>query len=273
MCSLFLNLNQVKFCESQKPIDSFQYYAPEEEITSFEDRIEYRDVTLYHGSDPIVRNINLAIGKTEKIAIVGPNGCGKSTFVRSLLGFVKFSGDICFDGHPMDYSTWHSIIRLISYVPQDDNTSDDTVLENLRLGNEEATRDQIIDVARRFGAHDAFQQLPRGYDTEAGPRGEWLSGGQRQRIALVRAAVKNGPIYVLDEATAAVDKEYEQEVVRRMFEELGGQTLIMIVHGLDYLRRFDRIVFIEGGRIEDVGSYGDLLGRSARFKAFIEHEK
>ncbi|KAI5169937.1 hypothetical protein PAEPH01_1115, partial [Pancytospora epiphaga] len=202
----------------------------------------------------------------EKIGIVGPNGTGKSTFIKSLMGFTKYSGDIFFDNQNTRSLSWKSVIKQISYIPQDDYTSDDTVMNNLRLGDKNATDEFIVSRARAFGAHETFVGLPDGYETETGPRGNRLSGGQLQKLSLVRAAVKDAPIFVLDEATAAMDKSYESELLGKLFDILKDRTIIMIVHGKDYLAQFDRLFFFNNGRLEQTGTYEDLLSSNSNFK-------
>ncbi|KAI5169875.1 ATP-binding cassette, subfamily B (MDR/TAP), member 7, partial [Pancytospora epiphaga] len=246
---LFYYLVQVKFTEVADSNSERNDRIPED-LDGFNQSIRFENVTLYYDSTEVIREINAEIRRGEKIGIVGPNGTGKSTFIKSLMGFTKYSGDIFFDNQNTRSLSWKSVIKQISYIPQDDYTSDDTVMNNLRLGDKNATDEFIVSRARAFGAHETFVGLPDGYETETGPRGNRLSGGQLQKLSLVRAAVKDAPIFVLDEATAAMDKSYESELLGKLFDILKDRTIIMIVHGKDYLAQFDRLFFFNNGRLE-----------------------
>lgn len=235
----------------------------------FQSRIEYVNVNLYHEERLVVEGINCHIEKGEKIVVVGKNGTGKSTFIKSLLGFTHYTGDILIDGINTRSLSSKSILSQISYIPQDDYTSDDTVLNNLRLGNRSATRELIESKARLFGSHETFLSLENGYDTRAGIRGNRLSGGQKQKISLVRAAIKDAPIFVLDEATAAIDKGYEIKALETILKKLGRKTVVMIIHEKEHLKKFDRVFFLDNGRLEATGRYEELVAHSRSFRKFV----
>lgn len=269
LCSLMMYLNQIKYSDIED--FSADEGGPEkEDVAGFADSIEFRNVTLYYGTKKVVRDINTTIRKGEKIAVVGANGTGKSTFVKSLLGFTRFSGDLFFDGKNTSRLNWKSILKQVSYIPQEDYTSDDTIINNLRLGDKDATDEFIENRARLFGAHETFAKMENGYETESGPRGNKLSGGQLQKLSLVRAAVKDAPIFILDEATASMDKSYENMLIQRLFENLKEKTMIMIVHGKEHLKLFDRIFFLDNGTLEQTGTYDELVSANPRFKAFVQ---
>ncbi|KAI5169897.1 hypothetical protein PAEPH01_1085, partial [Pancytospora epiphaga] len=249
LIGLMMCLNQIKFTDIENLVE-IDSNGQKREVDGFNQSIRFENVTLYYDSTEVIREINAEIRCGEKIGIVGPNGTGKSTFIKSLMGFTKYSGDIFFDNQNTRSLSWKSVIKQISYIPQDDYTSDDTVMNNLRLGDKNATDEFIVSRARAFGAHETFVGLPDGYETETGPRGNRLSGGQLQKLSLVRAAVKDAPIFVLDEATAAMDKSYESELLGKLFDILKDRTIIMIVHGKDYLAQFDRLFFFNNGRLE-----------------------
>lgn len=258
-------LNQIRF-------DSIQEEPPRavgEPKTTFDDSIDFVDVTLYHNETRIVNNITLTIMKGDKIAIVGKNGTGKSTFVKSILGFTDYTGDIFIDGRNLKNLPNKSVFNLISYIPQDDFTSDDTVFNNLKLGRRDATRQYIEEKARLFEAHDTFLSLDNGYETQAGIKGNRLSGGQKQKISLVRAAVKDSPIFILDEATAAIDKGYENKVVDLLINKIEDKTIVMIIHQKEHLNKFDKIVFLDNGKIGGFGSYEDLVNDNLAFHDFV----
>jgi len=264
-------LNQIRF----DSIEEDPPYGATETKTTFDDSIRFSDVSLYHGETRIVDGINLTLKKGEKVAIVGKNGTGKSTFVKSILGFTEYKGDILLDERSLRELTNKSVFNLISYIPQDDFTSDDTVLNNLKLGRKGASLEYIVEKAKMFGAHETFVGLDNGYETEAGIKGNRLSGGQRQKISLVRAAVKDAPIFILDEATAAIDKGYEKTVMDLFLNKMEGKTVVMIIHQKDYLMKFDKVVFLANGRVQGFGSYEELLEGNELFREFtaeIERE-
>lgn len=267
--NLMMYLNQIRFADVDIPPVATDIEKTDE-LTGFNNSIEFKDLTLYYGTSPIIKNINAVIKCGEKIAIVGPNGAGKSTLVKALLGFTKFTGDMYFDGKNTNNLSWKSILRQISYIPQNDYTSDDTIINNLRLGNKNAKDDFIKDKARIFGVHNTFLDMEEGYETIAGPKGNKLSGGQLQKVSLIRAAVKDAPIFVLDEATAAMDKNYENDLIEKLFTVLYNKTIIMIVHGKEHLKRFDKIMFLNNGTLENVGTYKDLIKISENFRCFVK---
>lgn len=238
------------------------------EIT-FKDTIEFKNVSLYHDEKLIIEGIDTVIRKGESVAIVGYNGSGKSTFVKSLLGFTKYTGDILIDGISTENISNRSVLKLISYVSQDDYTSDCTVLDNIRLGNKKCTKEDVESKAKLFGVNETFLQLENGYETKAGDRGSKLSAGQRQKISLIRAAVRDAPIFILDEATAAIDKKYEGTVLHTILNRLARKTVLMIIHDKSYLRSFDRIFFFNRGKLECTGNYESLMSMSQDFRQFV----
>lgn len=261
-------LNQIRY----DTVSADNTEHPTRAVECFQDRIEYINVNLYHEEKLVVGKINCSIMKGEKIAIVGKNGTGKSTFIKSLLGFTHYTGDILIDGTDARNLSGKSVLSLISYIPQEDYTSDDTVLNNLRLGNRNATRELIESKARLFDSHETFLSLENGYDTKAGIRGNRLSGGQKQKISLVRAAVKDAPIFVLDEATAAIDKGYEARALEIILRKMPEKTVVMIIHEKDRLQEFDRVFFLNNGRLEDTGRYEELVACSESFRRFVSIE-
>lgn len=258
-------LNQIRF----DSIESNRMHIPTETKLNFESSIQFDNVSLYHDSNLIVRNINLIINKGEKIAVVGYNGTGKSTFIKSLFRFTKYTGKIRIDESDLEILTNKSIFDLITYIPQEDFTSDDTILNNLRLGRKNSSFEYIKSKAKFMEAHETFMNLEDGYNTQAGIKGHRLSGGQKQKLSLVRAAVKDSPIFVLDEATAAIDKGYEKKAMEILLGKLENKTLIMIIHNKEYLKEFDKIIFLANGTVAGCSNYEDLLQSNEEFRNFI----
>lgn len=237
--------------------------------TYFQEKIEFRNVTIYHDNKMIVENANCEIRKNEKIAIVGKNGTGKSTFIKTILGFTTYTGEVLIDGVDIKNMSPTALFSMISYISQDDYTSDDTVLNNLKLGNKNATKESIIEVAKMFDSHEMIMKFENAYDTHAGIRGNKLSGGQRQTLSLIRAAVKNSSVFILDEATSAIDKKYEIKVLDILLNKLEEKTLAMIIHEKKYLPSFDKVFFLNNQKLEDVGSFEELIARNSNFKKFV----
>lgn len=259
-------LNQIRF----DAIEEETVHNLDNNKESFDRSIRFENVNLYHNDKCIIANINLTINKGETVAVIGKNGTGKSTFIKSILGFTKYTGEIFIDGSNLKNLSNKSVFRLISYIPQDDYTSDDTVLNNLKLGKRDATRRYIEEKAKLFKAHDTFINLEHGYETQAGIKGNCLSGGQKQKISIVRAAIKDAPIFILDEATAAIDKGYSKTVMNIFLNHMKNKTVMMIIHEKDYLPMFDKIVFLNDGRVDRCGSYEELCNTSKEFRDFVD---
>lgn len=264
VASLALSVNELIVEDVSPP----KKKLPNLEIT-FKDTIEFKNVSLYHDEKLVVEGIDAVIRKGESVAIVGCNGSGKSTFIRSLLGFTKYTGDILIDGINVRSISNISVLKLISYISQDDYTPDCTVLENIRLGNKKCTREEIERKAKLFDADDTFLHLENGYETRVGAGGSKLSVGQKQKISLVRAAVRNAPIFILDEATSAIDKEYERKALHTILDDPTKKTVLMIIHDKSYLESFDKIFFFSRGKLRCIGKYRDLISTSQAFRQFI----
>lgn len=269
-------LNQINFSSVQKTTLNENLL---DESIEFNTCIKFINVSLMYKDRTIIQNINLTIKKGEKIGIVGTNGTGKSTFIKSLLGFTKYTGDIMIDDKIIKLYNKKHIFDLISYIPQDDCTSDDSVLNNLLLGLNRndlthlTKEEQIIkvkNIAKLLNAHSAFKNLENGYETIVGPRGNKLSGGQKQKISLVRAFLKDAPIFIFDEATASMDKKYEKEAINIALTNLNNKTVFMIVHGKDYLHKFDKIIFLDKGYVNDFNTYEHLITNNEQFKELLK---
>jgi ATP-binding cassette subfamily B protein/subfamily B ATP-binding cassette protein MsbA len=226
--------------------------------------IEFRAVNFhYKPGTPVLRDVNLRIPFGETIALVGANGCGKSTLVNLLPRFFDpIQGVVLLDGTDVRDVRLRDLRRQIGLVPQNTLLFDDTVFNNIRYGCPDATREQVIAAARQAHAHQFIEErLSDGYETIAGPQGNQLSGGQRQRIALARAILRDPGILILDEATSQIDVESEQLIHQVLEQFTLDRTAIIITHRLSTLALADRIVVMDAGRIVDLGQHEELLRR------------
>ncbi|MBN2473204.1 MAG: ABC transporter ATP-binding protein [Pirellulales bacterium] len=217
----------------------------------------------YQPGQPVLKDINLRIGFGQTVALVGPNGCGKSTLANLIPRFYDpTAGTICLDGVLLKEMRVRDLRRQIGLVTQETLLFDDTILNNIRYGSPHATRDEVIEAARRAQAHPFIEhELPEGYETLAGSMGGRLSGGQRQRIALARAILRDPALLILDEATSQVDLESEQAIHQVLEEFIHDRTVVIITHHMSILSLADQIVVMQSGQILDAGTHDELLGR------------
>jgi ATP-binding cassette subfamily B protein/subfamily B ATP-binding cassette protein MsbA len=205
-------------------------------------------------------------------AIVGPNGCGKSTLANLIPRFFDpVSGGVKIDGVDVRDVRLRTLRRQIGLVTQETSLFDESVLANIRYGNPDATREQVIAAAKQAHAHKFItEKLERGYDTIVGPAGNRVSGGQRQRIALARAILRDPAILILDEATSQVDLESEQLIQKVLAEFIQSRTTIIITHRMSVLALADRVLVMDGGKILDVGPHDELLGRCELYRRLYQ---
>ena len=214
----------------------------------------------YRDRPPLLQQFNLTIRAGSTLGIVGATGSGKSSLVKLLLRLYPLNGgQILLDGVPIDQLQLGDLRRAIALVSQDIYLFHGTVRDNIAYGASEATETAVREAARQAEALDFIDALPHGFDTVVGERGQRLSGGQRQRIALARAILKDAPILVLDEATAAVDNDTEAAIQRSLMHITANRTTLVIAHRLSTVRHADRIVVMDQGRIVEDGTHDQLL--------------
>ncbi len=232
------------------------------------DRIELDDVVFgYNPAEPVLKGISLTVDHGETIALVGPNGCGKTTLMNLLPRFWDVnSGAIRIDGQDIRELQIRTLRRQIGIVLQETILFQDTIAANIAYGNPGASRKAVIEAAERSFAHGFISALPQGYDTVIGERGLGLSGGQRQRIALARAMLCDPAILILDEATSAVDIQDEALIRKAIAEFARGRTTFLISHNLATIQSVDRIVLMRDGRIEGIGTDQELRRTSALYR-------
>lgn len=228
--------------------------------------VEFHDVQFRYGTRPILRGVSLQIRAGEMIGLVGPSGAGKTTLINLVCRFHDVSeGAVLIDGHDVRQLALEDYRRNIGIVLQEPFLFYGTIAENISYGRPEATREQIVSAAKAARAHEFILRQPDGYDSFVGERGMSLSGGERQRISIARALLIDPAILILDEATSAVDTETEREIQLALENLTRGRTTIAIAHRLSTLRRADRLVVLEHGRITEIGRHDDLLERGGTY--------
>jgi len=226
----------------------------------------------YVPEQQVLEGIDLSIRFGESVAIVGPNGCGKSTLANLLPRFYDpAQGSVRLDGIDLRQMRLRDLRRQIGIVSQDSLLFEDTVLNNIRYGSPSATVDQVIEAAQKAHAHRFIEQkLENGYETTVGPMGNRLSGGQRQRVLLARAILRDPAILILDEATSQVDIESEQLIHRALEHFIGNRTTILITHRLATLDLADRILVMLSGKVVDLGTHDELMGRCELYRRLYQ---
>jgi ATP-binding cassette subfamily B protein len=233
-------------------------------------RIEFADVRFfYRENEPVLRDMSFVAEPGKVTALVGPSGGGKSTVLNLLLRFFETAGGaITIDGQNIAAISRRSLRRQIAYVGQTVHLFRGTVRDNIRYGKLDASEAEIIAAAKAAHAHDFIMSFPQGYDTPVGEHGMQLSGGQRQRIEIARAVIKDAPIILLDEATAALDSESERHVQDALAVLCENRTTLVIAHRLSTITHADRILVVENGAIVEQGRHDELLRKGGRYTSF-----
>lgn len=233
--------------------------------------ITFQDVSFGYTPDALIlKNFNLRVYPGERVAIVGMSGSGKSTLLRLLMRFYDpLSGTILLDGISIKDLSLESLRSHIGIVFQETYLFGASVRDNILFGNPEATDEMVYTAAKAANAHEFIEQLPQKYDTLVGERGVRLSGGQQQRIALARLFLKNPAIVLLDEATSAMDNKTEAEIQKALDEFLKGRTTLTIAHRLSTVKNYDRIIYMEHGKIVESGSFDQLVSMKGNFHKLL----
>jgi len=233
--------------------------------------IEIENISFLYGEEEgkgtaVFKRLSLHIASGEKVGLVGPSGAGKTTITKLLLRFADVQdGKILIDGQDISRITQNDLRSRIAYVPQDPILFHRTLRENISYARTGASKEEIIDAAKRSRAHEFIKGFLKGYDTYVGERGIRLSGGERQRVAIARAMLKGAPILILDEATSSLDSISEQHIQEAFDELMKGRTTLVIAHRLSTIQKMDRIIVFDKGAIVEDGTHKELIAKNGLY--------
>ena len=262
---------------AENSIDSLKYLEQIPEIKEGQEtspirhpNIEFKDVSFAYDEKTILDHISCEMKKNTITAIVGPSGSGKTTFCNLIARFWDVNtGEILIGGKNIKEYTLPHLMSHIAMVFQSVYLFEDTIENNIKFGVSSATREEVIEAAKKAMCHDFIEALPNGYDTLIGEGGATLSGGEKQRISIARAMLKDAPIVIFDEATASIDPENEDKLKAAIEELTKNKTIIMIAHRLSTIRNADQILVLNNGKIEQRGNHEELIKQGGLYKTLI----
>ena len=241
------------------------------DMNEFKDKISFNDLEFSYGESKIIDKLNFTINKGESIALVGSSGSGKTTIANLLNGFFNAnSGNIIIDGINITDIKRESLYKNISIVTQESILFNDTIFNNIKIGNLDSNREDIINAAKEANAHDFIKDQLNGYDTVIGDYGNKLSGGQKQRLTIARAMLKSPSILILDEATSSLDSESEKKIQDAINKLMHNKTSLIIAHKFSTIKKCDKIILIDKGRIVAQGTHDELIKSNSLYKNMNE---
>lgn len=244
-------------------------------FTDMQSDVQFEDVSFsYDGKRKAVNRVSFSAKPGTITALVGPSGSGKSTLLNLIPGFLTpESGRIFFNGQDTITLEHSDLIRHVSIVFQEVYLFQDTMMNNIRMGNQNATDDQVIEAAKKAHCHEFIEKLPQGYQTVISEGGASLSGGERQRVAIARAILKDSPIILLDEALSSLDAENAVVIQKGIEEMIKGKTVFLVSHTLSYIQNADQILVLSDGVLQGCGKHDELLQSVPLYKTMWEKEK
>ena len=262
----FVNMYQEAYASAERVFGLMDQSQREEEdedkpdLQVREGLVEYDSLTFGYDEEPVVEDLNFTIGSKETLALAGPTGAGKSTVVKLLLRFYDIDeGEIRVDNQDIQDVNLKSLRSSIGHVSQDNVLFPESIQENIAYAVEDATKEDVVEAAKKAQAHEFIKNLPEGYDSEVGEDGIKLSGGQRQRIGIARAILQDPEILILDEATSDVDTETEIKIQKGIEELTRDRTVLAIAHRLSTIKDADKIIVLDDGKIVERGNHDELL--------------
>ena len=256
--------------EILKQEDSMPDLKDAKKLSEFKEAIELKNVSFKYDNEYVLKDFSLKVKKGQTVALVGQSGSGKSTIANLLTRFYDINeGSISIDGNDIKQITKTSLRSQIGLVTQDSILFNNSIRNNLKIGNENATEDQIVEALKIANAWEFVKDLPEGIDTNIGDSGNSLSGGQKQRLSIARAVLKNAPIMVLDEATSSLDTESEQLVQTALENMMKNRTSIVIAHRLSTIQNADCIVVMKQGKIVEQGKHQELLDQKGMYHKLV----
>jgi subfamily B ATP-binding cassette protein MsbA len=240
---------------------------------NFESSIAFKNVSFQYDTQAVLKDLSLEIQKGESVALVGESGSGKSTIADLLSRFYDIEeGEILIDNINIKDYKLTDLRGLMGIVSQDSILFNDSVFNNITLGNENANKEEVIAAAKAANAHEFIMEMPKGYDSNVGENGAKLSGGQKQRISIARAIYKNPPILILDEATSSLDTESEKLVQDALGKLMKTRTSLVIAHRLSTIQNADNIILIKKGEILEQGTHEELTLKNGAYKKLIDYQ-
>ena len=263
---------------SQKRINEFLSEVPQirnqvGELTPIKGDITFDKVSFRYEDTGIeaLNDVSFHIEAGQTVAVIGKTGSGKTTLLDLIARMYDANqGEILIGGKPIRELNLHSLRKAISVVPQENFLFSDTIRNNLRFGNSNATEEQIIDACQKAVVHNNIIEFTNQYDSVLGERGVSLSGGQRQRVSIARALLKEAEIYLLDDCLSAVDTDTEEKILTNLRDTLKGKTVIIVSHRVSITKYADKILMLDKGKLVEQGTKDELLAQNGAFKAFYD---
>jgi len=241
------------------------------QLNDFNNEIEIKNISFSYDNELVLKNFSIKVPKGKTVALVGQSGSGKSTIANLLTRFYDVNdGSIEIDGNNIKDITKNSLRNLMGLVTQDSILFNDTIKNNLLIGNQNATDEEILSALKIANAWEFVKELPEGIETNVGDAGNNFSGGQKQRLSIARAVLKNPPIMILDEATSALDTESERLVQVALENMMKNRTSVVIAHRLSTIQNADEIIVMQKGEIVEQGNHESLLAKNGMYKKLVD---